>query len=70
VESFIIISQGYRRARSMLKQGYQVKAYNKATRKMTYYNYKDKANAQAKARELRRDPSIGISIYKVTRRGQ
>jgi len=54
----------------MLKQGYQVKAYNKATRKTAYYNYKDKANAQAKARELRKDPNIGISIYKVTRGGQ
>ena len=54
----------------MLRQGYQVKAYNKATRKTAYYNYKDRANAQAKARELRRDPNIGVSIYKVSRGGQ
>ena len=54
----------------MLKQGFQVKAYNKATRKTACYNYKDRANAQAKARELRRDPNIGVSIYRVSRGGQ
>jgi len=54
----------------MLKAGYQVKAYNKATRRTTYYNYKNRSDAQAKSRELRRDPNIGVSIYKVTRGGQ
>ena len=54
----------------MLKAGYQVKVYNKATRRTTYYNYKDRSDVQAKLRELRRDPNIGVLIYKVTRGGQ
>jgi hypothetical protein len=51
----------------MLKEAYIVKVYNNRTGGVDKYHFKDYRQAQAKARKLRKNPSLGVSIYKVSK---
>lgn len=53
----------------MLKSGYYVKAFDKAKRRTSTFIYKNRSYAEAKARELRKNPNMGVSIYRVSRGG-
>ncbi len=50
-----------------LKEGYTVKVHNKLTKGTRYLHFRELARAREKARELRKNPRYGVSLYKVSR---
>lgn len=51
----------------MLTEAYSIKVHNKKTGKTTYIRCRTEKRAQVKACKLKKNPNLGVSIFKVSR---